>query len=467
MDCWQELLYDIPQYSSFLEVKPIDKGWSSDRKFHIMAVGGQELLLRVSPFSRYHQRQSQFRNLERLAAYGIPASRPMAFGICGSGQHCYQLLTWVHGEDAENIIPNLTDSEQFNIGISAGKILRKIHSLPAPDDIDDWLSRLNGEIVNIMQNYVLYRDNSKTSETGEVFYKYLKSHDDALIQRSQSYRHGDFHIGNLIIDDDRNLFVIDWNMDSFGDPWQDFTKILYNSKAGSHFASGEVYGYFNGNPPDRFWRLLAFYTALNQLEIISWTHPLGKEADFVERQHKETLDWYNNMQNLIPSWYLLDYCNKYKETINVEENRMSLFDDIKKREGVTTLHASADWSTSDPIVITPRGDMLSLIRDGMKYLHFDTKVYISMAPDGNNRLRYGTISVECSSSDPGAIYHPATSGKYSTPAYYTKTIDRACPANANACMLSHNVFVISDGRVAGCNSISVLKKLIVDYAARN
>jgi aminoglycoside phosphotransferase (APT) family kinase protein len=46
-----------------------------------------------------------------------------------------------------------------------------------------------------------------------------------LKNRPQYYQHGDYHPGDMIIAPDGSLFVIDWNRDDFGDPWEEFNRI--------------------------------------------------------------------------------------------------------------------------------------------------------------------------------------------------------------------------------------------------
>ncbi len=41
------------------------------------------------------------------------------------GKSVYSLLTWCDGEDAEAILPRLTETEQYLLGIKSGEILRK------------------------------------------------------------------------------------------------------------------------------------------------------------------------------------------------------------------------------------------------------------------------------------------------------------------------------------------------------
>jgi len=48
-------------------------------------------------------------------------------GLCEDGKSSYTLLSWVEGNDAEKIVPLLSQEEQYCIGYKAGKELRQIH----------------------------------------------------------------------------------------------------------------------------------------------------------------------------------------------------------------------------------------------------------------------------------------------------------------------------------------------------
>ena len=63
-------------------------------------------------------------------------------------------------------------------------------------------------------------------------------------------------------------------------------------------------GYFDGNVPMEFWKLLALYIASNTLSSIYWAIPFGQgEIDTMLNQAKDVLRWYDNMQNPVPTWY--------------------------------------------------------------------------------------------------------------------------------------------------------------------
>ena len=128
---------DIPGYDNFIKIEPIDKGLSSDKKYYIETPDGR-FLLRVSDITEYARKETLFNMMKCAAAIGVPMSCPVDFGICNAGKNVYQLLTWCDGENLEKVLPALSETKQYALGIKAGEILRKIHSVPAPDNLEDF-----------------------------------------------------------------------------------------------------------------------------------------------------------------------------------------------------------------------------------------------------------------------------------------------------------------------------------------
>ena len=66
-----------------------------------------------------------------------------------------------------------------------------------------------------------------------------------------------------------------------------------------------VNGYFDNAVPPEFWRLLALYISSNTLSSMPWAIPFGdKQIKVMVNQAKEVLDWYDNMKNPVPNWYV-------------------------------------------------------------------------------------------------------------------------------------------------------------------
>ena len=303
----------------------ITKGWSSDKKYCVTKADGTKYLLRVSPIEQYEIKKSEFEMTQRVAALGVPMCKPVEFGTCADGT--YSLQSWIDGSDAEDMIPTLSDTEQYVYGLEAGRILRKIHSIPAPETQEDWEARFNRKIDRKIKNY---NDCPIKYEAGEAFIVYINENRHLLADRPQCYQHGDYHIGNMMIENGK-LFIIDFNRNDFGDPWEEFNRIVWCAQKTPLFASGMVNGYFNNEVPMKFWQLLALYIASNTLSSVPWAIPFGqKEIDTMLNQAKEILQWYDNMRNPIPTWYFKGYYLQYIDGVPYKMKSFFNFDFIGK-----------------------------------------------------------------------------------------------------------------------------------------
>ncbi len=279
--------------------EPIYKGWSNDRKYCVTNEDGTRFLLRVSDIAEYDIKKSEFDMMKQVAALDIPMCKPIEFGICEDG--VYSIQSWIDGGDAEEMIDKHSDTEQYLYGLEAGRILRKIHSIPAPHTQEDWETRFNRKMDLKIQKYTecpLKYDN------GQAFIDYIEANRPLLKNRPQVYQHGDYHIGNMMIGDDGNLYIIDFNRNDFGDPWEEFNRIVWCVQKSPLFASGMVNGYFENDVPLEFWELLALYISSNTLSSLYWAIPFGEgEIATMKSQAKEVLSWYNGMKNPMPTWY--------------------------------------------------------------------------------------------------------------------------------------------------------------------
>ncbi len=277
---------------------PVPKGWSGDRKFRV-SIGGSDYLLRLSPEAQYERRLAQFRRMEQLAALGIPICLPVECGICPDG--AYTIQSWINGSDAEEVIPTLSEERQYAYGRDAGQILRKLHTLPAPENAEDWSVRFNAKID---RKIAMYESCPLKYDGGGAFLEYIAANRHRLDGRPQTYQHGDYHIGNMMIDDCGVLTVIDFEKDDYGDPWEEFNRIVWCAQCSSRFASGMVDGYFDGEVPRDFWALLALYICSNTLSSLPWAIPFGdQEIRVMRNQAAEVLEWYSGMETVTPSWY--------------------------------------------------------------------------------------------------------------------------------------------------------------------
>ena len=285
-------------YNNIVQKIPINKGWSGDKKFCAVTAEGDKYLLRISPIELLERKKRQFDRMKGAAALNIPMCMPVEFGTCEEG--VYSIQSWVEGLDAEEYIPTLPKETQYAFGLDSGRILAKLHTLPAPSDVTDWETRFNAKIDRKIKNYEAC---PLKYEKGEAFLRYIRQNRHLLAGRPQSYQHGDYHIGNMMISCE-SLTVIGFDRDDFGDPWEEFNRIVWCAQAAPAFAFGMVDGYFGGEVPIAFWRLLALYISSNTLGSLPWAIPFGAEEIQVMRdQAAAILQWYDNMNDPVPTWY--------------------------------------------------------------------------------------------------------------------------------------------------------------------
>lgn len=286
-------------YQRIISRRPIEKGWSGDQKYCVTTADGSKYLLRISPSGRLERRKREYDKMCEVAALGIPMAQPVEFGVCDEG--VYTIESFIEGVDAEEYICGQPSKKQYSYGLDAGRILAKLHTLPAPADAPDWEARFNAKID---RKITVYKACKLKYERGDAFLEYIAKNRYLLRGRPQTYQHGDYHIGNMMIDSDGTLSIIDFEKSDVGDPWEEFNRIVWSAQAAPSFASGMVNGYFDGQVPMDFWRLLALYICSNTLGSLPWAIPFGVgEVQVMRRQAAQVLEWHGGMKNVVPTWY--------------------------------------------------------------------------------------------------------------------------------------------------------------------
>ncbi len=278
----------------------ISKGWSDDKKYCVLDKNGNKFLLRISPKEQYDKKKMEFENMQKLSNLHIPMCEPIEIGVCDEG--VYSLHSWIDGQDAEAVLPSFSDERIYNYGIEAGKILKIIHSVPAPEGIEDWENFFNRKMDRKIE---AYRNCEFKYDHGETFIDFINENRYLLKKRPRTYQHGDYHIGNMMIGENGQLYIIDFDRNDYGDPWEEFNRIVWCVQAAPLFASGMVDGYFECKVPVKFWKLLALYISSNTLSSLPWAVSFGeREIAVMKKQAEDILEWYDNMRNPVPKWYL-------------------------------------------------------------------------------------------------------------------------------------------------------------------
>lgn len=292
---------DISGYSEWSIISKIEKGWSKDMKYYIRNKDGQEFLLRVSEISELEKKSREYENLSKISGLNINMSMPLNFGVCSNNTKVFSLLSWVHGDDAEKVLPNLTKEEQYGLGVESGEILAKIHSLPIPEGLPNWSETFNKKIDRNINNY---NNCNIKIPNGEKIIKYILDNRYLLNSRKQSIQHGDYHVGNLLVTKNNKIGVIDFNRYGFGDPWEEFNRISFSHSVSIPFTIGQIEGYFDRNVPNEFFKLLALYMGSNALASIPWSIPFGeKEINVMLNNTNNMMEYFKDFNTVIPTWF--------------------------------------------------------------------------------------------------------------------------------------------------------------------
>lgn len=280
----------------------IHKGWSADKKYLLTNSHGEKKLLRVTDIAYLGQKKDEFTALKTMEDFQIPISKPIDFGVWDEKKQVWMLLSWIEGKDLQDKIAQLSKEKQYQLGIEAGKILKKIHQIPIPEPKQSWEIRFNAKIDSKIK---IYRECGFKLLGDEQLITYIEKNRFLLKNRPQVFHHGDYHIGNMLLTPDESVAIIDLNRMDTGDPWEEFNRIVWCSAASPYFASGKIDGYFNHQVPEKFFRLLALYIASNTLGAIAWAKDFGeKEIEVMVKQTQQVLEDYQGMESSIPKWYL-------------------------------------------------------------------------------------------------------------------------------------------------------------------
>lgn len=293
-------------FDTIAKKEPITKGWSEDKKYCVTTKDGTKYLLRISPLSQYESKKSLFSMMEQIAALDIPMCVPIEFGICDDG--VYSIQSWIDGVDLETVLPLssetlLPETEQYALGLQAGKIAKKIHAIPVPEPHEEWTVSFNRRIDKTIQEYNMC---GLKFDGDHQMFDYIENNRYLLKNRPQCFLLSDYNVINMMYENGE-LKIIDFERYDIGDPWDEFNCIVWSAMASPHFATGQLHGYFDGEPPMEFFRLLAVYIAFLVLSLISsWAVSSEYGRNVTMKLAQNVLNWFDHMQNPVPTWYLKD-----------------------------------------------------------------------------------------------------------------------------------------------------------------
>ena len=276
----------------------ISKGYSEEVKYKVIA--DKKYFLKISPLSFIKIKQLELNYISDLKN---EMKFPKLIEIKYKSDSILSLYEWIDGVDFREYVIQLTDKELYQYGIQAGEFLKKIHSIYIEEYSDNWEEYY---IKKSMKKIDSFRKvNIKFPEI-ETFIDYIVTHQYLLQDRPISLCHGDYHVGNMMIElETKKLVIIDFGSLEIGDPMEEFNRMIWNAQLSEEFATGFVNGYFEGEQiPDIFWKLMAYYIACDVVGSIPWAINFGdNQLEIMFKRAKLVLDWFDDFKRVIPKFY--------------------------------------------------------------------------------------------------------------------------------------------------------------------
>ena len=259
------ILDKLEQYSKEF----IQKGYSEELKYKIKA--DKNYFLKISPLSFTNKKDLEVKYISTLEKeMKFPKLVEMKFET----NSILSLYEWIDGVDIREYAFKLTGEELYQYGMQAGAFLKKIHSIPIEEPSVNWQEYY----IQKSKKYIhSFRKLNENFAEIEMFIDFIQSHQPLLKDRPISLCHGDYHVGNMMIElETKKLVIIDFGSLEIGDPMEEFNRMIWNAQLSEEFATGLVNGYFDGEKiPDIFWKLMAYYMACDVVGSIPWAINFG------------------------------------------------------------------------------------------------------------------------------------------------------------------------------------------------
>ena len=278
----------------------VNKGWSANTKY-IVQTDSLKYLITVFDSKHYESKLKQYQTIKTLRSFGVKAADPME--ICQYGDYGIFVTIYIDGQDAEESLCALDEKVQYQIGVEAGKQLLLMHQLEAPQDMTTWYDRKTSKHARYMS---AYSDSEVRLKNEKKILTFIDDNIELMRNRPNVFQHDDFHVGNIIINNQQLAGIIDFELMDWGDPLHEFIKVGSISKDASiPFCIGQIHGYLGTkHPTDFFWRLYSLYLAMTAVSTVVWVqkfhpHKINEAMEGVYGM----LEDHCYFEHLVPRWY--------------------------------------------------------------------------------------------------------------------------------------------------------------------
>ena len=295
----EELKKLIPGSESWTHSVEITYGWSGEQKYQIKQTEGSDMLLRILTPEQYEMQQDGIKFLLECDEISMLVPKLFAHGKTRGTENYYLLLEFIYGENGMKVISNYSDQEQYDLGVIMGKEIKKIHSQTEEKQYPAESKKFKEKTQKFIDYYLSHK----------AEFKFLGNIDDVISnfvetveKRPMVMIHNDFHLGNMIIDEDR-IYLIDFNRACLQDRFKEFDAIAWSARSSVNFSAGLFDAYLEDEDKDEFFKILRGYISIWQIQMLYFIQ------DETEEEKREVLDlikfvssWFDGKSN-VPNWY--------------------------------------------------------------------------------------------------------------------------------------------------------------------
>ncbi|MBN1433093.1 MAG: aminoglycoside phosphotransferase family protein [Methanomicrobiaceae archaeon] len=312
MDSLEGIEDEVRAVTDFDRAERIEKGFSFEEKYLLSGTGEKRYIARISPAvgeEEILRKRTEFEVIRNLRAFSTLVPEAYSFGVSCDGGSCYMVLEYIEGSDLEDELPSLSEEEQYELGLQAGRELLNLHRLDAPVLPAPWHERYSLKYARKCQRFDEWGIDPGRIDIGQLS-RFISGNEHHMKCRRETFQHDDFHPANLIVNGGRLAGIIDFNRHDWGDQVHDFVKIAYFSSAISvPFSAGQIDGYSGGKPGDEFWKKYSLYAAMMLIQDMVWGHWYTEQTgsgDQVEQMRERTTRVWSDhdcFRDEIPGWY--------------------------------------------------------------------------------------------------------------------------------------------------------------------
>lgn len=307
--CWSgireiEVQPDIPfvgqDLKKLLGVVRFRQGKASGERCYVFGKNARQYILRTLPIENYDEicRISEY-NYNLAQSIGAPCSLPVEVGACNNETLVYSVYSFPDGAPADELAKELSTTEQYELGIKAGKLLHKIHLVtPPPGEVrGDFDKALKEGLLSLAQ-----KATDDLFDGAVTAAEYIEKTLPIVSERPQVALHGGFCLQNLYVDKEGQIGLLPLERAGWGDPVSDFAPITDNFSY--PFMRGQLKGYYPDAVPSDFFSLMSLYTAAYAI----FTALGAKDGSLNERSYgkwraERAAKDFENFRCKLPVWY--------------------------------------------------------------------------------------------------------------------------------------------------------------------